>query len=188
MAMKPSSLLILAGVLCAAPLALSRGGYEAQAYKIFKLERVPQSALATAACQICHVNAKGDAPWNAFGLAVGFWRGKKQTIQDALYSAIRYGGDTDRDGYPDALEVMSSTNPSERDDKPSAKLEELKAKFDAEFRIVVDTDKDGYPDALEVFAGTLPGDATSKPVISRDALETQLKAAGGVELFKPQPR
>ena len=55
--MKPSSLLILAVLLGAAPLALSRSGYEAQVYKIYKLERVPQSALATAACQVCHVNA-----------------------------------------------------------------------------------------------------------------------------------
>lgn len=186
--MKPSSLLILAIVLCAAPLALSRSGYEAQAYRVYKLERVPQSALAMGACQICHVSAKGDAPWNAFGLAVGFWRGKKQTIQDALYSAIRYGGDTDRDGYPDTLEVMTGTNPSERDDKPGSKLEELKAKFDADFKIVADSDRDGYPDALEVYAGTLPGDATSKPALSQDALEAQLKVAGGVELFKPQPR
>lgn len=186
--MKPSSLLILAVFLSSAPLALSRSGYEAQAYKIYKLERVPQSALATANCQICHVNAKGDAPWNAFGLAVGFWRGRKQTIQDALYSAIRYGGDTDRDGYPDVLEGMAGTNPADRDDRPSAKLEELKLKFDADFKIINDTDKDGYPDALEVYAGTLPGDAASKPSASKDALESQLKAAGGVELFKPQPR
>lgn len=186
--MKPSSLLILTVTLIAAPLALSRGGYEAQAYKVYKLERVPQSALAVAACQLCHVGVRGDAPWNAFGLAVGFWRGKKQPIQDALYSALRYGGDTDRDGYPDALEGLAGTNPADRDDKPSAKLEELKAAFDTEFRIVVDTDKDGYPDALEVYAGTLPGNAASKPVISRDALEVQLIAAGGVELFKPPLR
>lgn len=186
--MRPSSLLILAVFLCAAPLALSRGGYETQVYKVFKLERLPGSQLAAAQCQTCHVKPQGDAPWNAFGLAVGFWRGKKQTIQDALYSAIRYGGDTDRDGYPDTLEAIASTNPADRDDKPSVKLEELKTKFDAEYRIVVDTDKDGYHDALEVFAGTLPGDANSKPLTSRDVLDAQLKAAGGVELFKPQPR
>ena len=186
--MNVSKLLILLVALIAAPLALSRSGYEAQAYKVYKLERVPQSALATANCLICHVNAKGDAPWNAFGLAVGFWRGRKQAIQDALYSAISYGGDSDRDGYPDALEAIAGTNPSDRDDKPSAKLEELKTKFDADFRITVDTDKDGYPDALEVYAGTLPGDPTSKPVISRDALEAQLNAAGGIQLFKPQSR
>ena len=186
--MNASRWLVLTVTLIAAPLALSRSGYEAQAYKVFKLERVPQSALATANCQTCHVNAKGDAPWNAFGLAVGFWRGKKQTVQDALYSALRYGGDTDRDGYPDALEGMAGTNPSDRDDKPSTKLEALKAKFDEDFKMIVDTDKDGYPDALEVFAGTLPGDLSSKPVISRDALEAQLKSAGGVELFKPLPR
>ena len=186
--MKPSSLLILTVTLIAAPLALSRSGYEAQAYRVYKLERVPQSALAGAACQICHVNAKGDAPWNAFGLAVGFWRGKKQTIQDALYSAIRYGGDTDRDGYPDALEDMAGTNPSERDDKPSAKLEELKTKFDMDFKIVADADKDGYPDALEVYAGTLPGDASSKPQEGIAILEARLEALGGITVFAPTKR
>ena len=186
--MNASRLLILIVTLVVAPLALSRGGYEAQAYKIYKLERVPQSALARADCQLCHVNAKGDAPWNAFGLTVGFWRGKKQPIQDALYSAIRYGGDTDRDGYPDSLEGLAGTNPGDRDDKPRLTLEELKTKFDADFKFVVDTDKDGYSDALEVYAGTLPGDLSSKPTVSKDALEQQLGAAGGLSLFKPQPR
>ena len=121
-------------------------------------------------------------------MAVGFWRGKKQAIQDALYSAISYGGDTDRDGYPDALEVTAGTNPSDRDDKPSAKLEELKAKFDADFKIINDTDKDGYPDALEVYAGTLPGDLNSKPQESIATLEARLAALGGIAVFAPVKR
>jgi hypothetical protein len=183
--MKASSLLILIILLCSVPIALSRSGYEAQAYKTFKLERVPGSAIATAGCQICHVKPQGDAPWNPFGLAVGFWRGKKQSIQDALYSALRYGGDNDYDGYPTTLEVMMGTNPTDRDDKPSATLEALKAKYDANFKLEADSDKDGYPDALEVFTGTLPGDGKSVPAESKEALEVRFKAAGGIELFKP---
>jgi mono/diheme cytochrome c family protein len=174
--------------LLLAPLALSRSGFEAQAYRVFKLERVPQSALATAQCQICHVNAKGDAPWNPFGLAVGFWRGKKQSIQDALYNAVRYGGDSDRDGYPDALERMAGTNPDDRDSKPSASLEDLKKQFDANFTPSADSDRDGYADALEVFAGTLPGDANSKPTQSVSSLEARFDAAGGIAQFAPAQR
>jgi hypothetical protein len=183
--MKASSLLIPIVLLCSVPVALSRSGYEAQAYKVFKLERVPQSAIATAACQICHVKPQGDAPWNPFGLAVGFWRGKKQSIQDALYSALRYGGDNDYDGYPTTLEIMAGTNPADRDDKPSATLEALKAKYDANFKLEADADKDGFADALEVFAGTLPGDPNSKPQESVSSLEARFKVAGGIDLFKP---
>jgi Bacterial TSP3 repeat len=177
-------LLIVCLSLIAVPV-LARGGYEAVAFKTMKLERVPQSALAGAACQICHVNPKGDAPWNSFGLAVGFWRGKKQPIQDAMYSALRYGGDSDHDGYPDTFESLAGTNQKDRDDKPSLSLDALKTRFDAGFKPVADSDGDGYPDALEAFAGTLPGDATSKPSEEKSALEARFLAAGGMELFKP---
>jgi hypothetical protein len=171
-----------------APLALSRGGFEAQAYRVFKLERVPNSALAKAECQICHVKPQGDAPWNPFGLAVGFWRGKKQTIQAALYSALRYGGDSDRDGYPDTLEHMAGTNPDDRDSKPTQSLDELKRQFDANFKPTADADRDGYPDALEVVAGTLPGDPASKPAESVTDLSARLEALGGITAFQPPVR
>jgi hypothetical protein len=176
-------LLPVGALLLAAPV-LSRGGFEATTYRVFKLERVPQSALASANCQVCHVRPQGDAPWNPFGLAVGFWRGKKQTLPDALYSALRYGGDTDRDGYPNTFEALAGTKPDDRDDKPTATLEALRTQFDAKFSLTADADVDGYADALEVFAGTLPGDATSKPGEARDALEQRFEAAGGLSLFK----
>jgi hypothetical protein len=186
--MKASSLLFLVLVLLFAAPALSRNGFEASAYRVMRLERVPQSALGKADCQICHVNPKGDAPWNAFGLAVGFWRGKKQNVPDAVYSALRYGGDTDRDGYPNTFEAMAGTNPNDRDDKPGAKLEALKARFDAQFKLEADADGDGFADALEAWVGTLPGDAESRPTVTKDVLQQQFEAAGGLKLFDPSSR
>jgi hypothetical protein len=167
-------------------VALARSGFETVAYKTLKLERVANSALARAKCQICHVNPSGDAPWNSFGLAVGFWRGKKQTVQAATYSAVRYGGDTDRDGYPDVLERFAATNPTSRDDKPSEKLADLQKRFDADFKLEADNDADGYADALEVLIGTLPGDANSRPSQSKQDLEQQLEVLGGVGFFAPK--
>jgi hypothetical protein len=117
-------------------------------------------------------------------LAVGFWRGKKQNVPDAVYSALRYGGDTDRDGYPNTFETMAGTNPNDRDDKPGAKLEDLRTQFDAKFTLSADADADGFADALEAFAGTLPGDASSKPTQTPAALEAAFSAAGGWALFK----
>jgi hypothetical protein len=167
-------------------VALARSGFETTAYKTLKLERIANSALARAKCQICHVNPNGDAPWNSFGLAVGFWRGKKQSIQAATYSAVRYGGDTDRDGYPDVLERFIGTNPNSRADKPSEKLVDLLKRFDTDYKLEADNDADGYADALEVLAGTLPGDANSRPSQVKQDLEQQLEVLGGVSFFAPQ--
>ncbi len=176
------------GVLAfvAGGVVLARSGFEGSAYKVLKLERVASSPLAQADCQMCHVNARGDAPWNNFGLAVGFWRGKKQSITDAIYSAVRYGGDTDRDGYPDVIERMVGTNPASRDDKPSEKLADLQKRYDQNYKLEADNDADGYPDALEVLVGTLPGDANSRPSQDKASLEQQLEALGGVKFFAPK--
>jgi hypothetical protein len=149
------------------------------------------TALAQSGCQLCHIKPTGDAPWNPFGLAVGFWRGKKQNVSDAMYSALRYGGDTDRDGFPDALERFAGTDPQNRDSKPSEDLETLRKRFDAAleagtFRLDVDVDMDGVSDALEVFAGTLPGDSTSKPSEGLEALRVRFEQAGGIRLYAPK--
>ncbi len=167
-------------------VALARSGFDTTAYKTLKLERIPSSALAKAKCQMCHVKPDGDAPWNSFGLAVGFWRGKKQSIQAATYSAVRYGGDTDRDGFPDVLERFTGTNPSARDDKPSEKLSDLQSRFDADFKLQADNDADGFADAFEVLIGTLPGDPNSRPSQTKQDLEQQLEALGGVSFFAPK--
>ncbi len=182
--MKPVVALSLTILACAG-IASARGGFETMAFKVMKLERISSSALAKGNCQICHVKPSGDAPWNSFGLAVGFWRGKKQTVPDAIYSALRYGGDSDRDGYPNTLEKLAGTDVASRDDKPNEKLDDLKKRFDDNFKLEADSDADSYPDALEVLAGTLPGDVTSKPNQSQAELLEQLTKLGGVSYFQP---
>jgi hypothetical protein len=176
-------MLALTAVTALGGLAAARGGFDGVAYRVMKLERVPKSELAQSQCLMCHEKMNGGPPWNSFGWAVGFWRGKKQNVPDALYSAIRYGGDTDRDGYPDVLERLANTKPDDRDDKPSEPLEVLKKRFDADFKLEADSDLDGYANALEVLAGTLPGEAASKPSQTVEALQTQLQALGGIEYF-----
>jgi hypothetical protein len=49
----------------------------------------------------------------------------------------------------------------------------------------LDSDDDGYSDTLEVVAKTNPGSNTSKPNVPVDTLEAELKAWGGVDMFKP---
>ncbi len=47
-----------------------------------------------------------------------------------------------------------------------------------------DSDGDGYDDVLEVVAFTQPGNKDSKPSVSKDTLEAELKAWGGVNRYK----
>lgn len=173
-----SSLLLCAGVS-------ARSDFLSAASKVLHFEKISGSALERAGCVLCHVSPKGGAPWNSFGYAVGFWRGKKQDISAALYSALRYGGDTDHDGIPDSLERMAGLNPTDRDSKPEAKLDALKIQYDTRAVFDADSDSDGFTDALEVFAGTLPGDASSKPTESLESLNARFLKAGGVQMFNP---
>jgi hypothetical protein len=185
-AMKPvhGFAFIIASVLICAGVS-ARSDFVSAASKVLHFEKISGSALERSGCVLCHVNPKGGAPWNSFGYAVGFWRGKKQDISNALYSALRYGGDTDHDSIPDSLERMAGSNPSDRDSKPEAKLDALKIQYDARGVFEADSDSDGFTDALEVFAGTLPGDASSKPVASLENLKGRFLKAGGFEMFNP---
>jgi hypothetical protein len=185
-AMKPVhgfAVIISSVLICGAVSA--RSDFLSAASKVLHFEKVSGSTLERSSCTLCHVNPKGGAPWNSFGYAVGFWRGKKQDINAALYSALRYGGDTDHDGIPDTLEGMAGSNPTDRDNKPEAKLDALKIQYDTRGVIDTDSDSDGFGNALEVFAGTLPGDASSKPVESLENLNTKFLKAGGLEMFNP---
>jgi hypothetical protein len=173
-----SSVLICAGVS-------ARSDFLSAAAKGLHFEKVSGSALERSGCMLCHINPKGGVGWNCFGYAVGFWRSKKQDINTALYSALRYGGDTDHDGIPDSLERMAGSNPSDRDSKPETKLDALKIQYDAKAVFDADSDSDGFTDALEVFTGTLPGDASSKPAETLETLNTRFLKAGGLEMFNP---
>ena len=175
-------------------IAGARSGFADVAAAQFDYKSRANTALAQSGCQLCHVKPTGDAPWNPFGLAIGFWRGKKQNVPDAMYSALRYGGDTDRDGYPEALERFAGTDPQNRDSKPSEALETLRQRFNAALeaggtvKLDADVDTDGVPDALEVFAGTLPGDPASKPSEGLEALRERFEKAGGIRLYAPRTR
>jgi hypothetical protein len=185
-AMKPVhgfAFIIACLVICAGVSA--RSDFVSAASKVLHFEKVSGSALERSGCVLCHLNPKGGAPWNSFGYAVGFWRGKKQVISAALYSALRYGGDTDYDRIPDTLERLAGSNPSDRDSKPEAKFETLKAQYDTRAVFDADSDSDGFTDALEVFSGTLPGDASSKPSESLESLNARFLKAGGLEMFNP---
>jgi Bacterial TSP3 repeat len=185
-AMKPVhgfAFMIASVLICTGVSA--RSDFLSAASKVLHFERVSGTTLERSGCVLCHVNPKGGAPWNSFGYAVGFWRGKKQDISAALYSALRYGGDTDHDGFPDSLERMTGSNPADRDSKPTAKLDALKIQYDARGMFDADSDSDGFTDALEVFAGTLPGNASSKPVESFENLNANFLKAGGLEMFNP---
>ncbi len=175
---------IIASVLICGAVS-ARSDFLSAASKVLHFEKVSGTALERSGCTLCHVNPKGGAPWNSFGYAIGFWRGKKQDISAALYSGLRYGGDSDYDRIPDSLERMAGSNPSDRDSKPEAKLDTLKNQYDTRGVFDVDSDLDGFTDALEVFAGTLPGDASSKPVESLGNLQARFLKAGGLEMFNP---
>jgi Bacterial TSP3 repeat len=177
------------GLLCSslifATTVSARSDFLGVASRALHFENVKGSPLERSGCMLCHVNPKGGPPWNTFGYAIGFWRGKKQDINLALVSALRYGGDTDHDGIPDTFERLAGTNPNDRDDKPSTKLEEIKKQYETRAIFDADSDADGYTDALEVFAGTLPGDTSSKPVESFENLNARFLKAGGLEMFNP---
>ncbi len=161
----------------------------------------PESQLRNIGCQLCHTRAKGGAPWNSFGQAVGYWRGQKQDIGQAMYSAIWLGNDADHDTYPDALELFAGTNPRDKNSKPTETISSLQKEFEQNkeaTKYLPDNDDDGFPDALEILAGTLPGDSNSKPTQNPDgstntfvkdliaSLQSDLKTVGGLEYFAPK--
>ncbi len=176
-----SSLLVTVG---------ARSGFQTVAAAQLDYQSRASTPLAQSSCQLCHVKPTGDAPWNPFGLAVGSWRAKKQDVAQAIFSVLKYGGDTDRDGYPDVIERMAGTDANSRDSKPTDKLDTLLKKYDAALesgsvKLEADSDGDGVPDALEVFAGTLPGDPQSKPTESLETLRANFEKMGGIKLYAP---
>ena len=92
-----------------------------------------QYSAKVMACTFCHVNAKGGAPWNAFGQALqkGFQTDPKAKFGEVLHRVLAANGDADGDGYPDALEVFARTLPGDASSKPGKPLAELEAEFAA---------------------------------------------------------
>jgi Bacterial TSP3 repeat len=191
--MKPSRALAVIGIIVLSGFGLTAGarsGFQTVAATQLDYQSKASTPLAQSGCQLCHVKPTGDAPWNPFGLAVGSWRAKKQDVGQAIFSVLKYGGDTDRDGYPDVIERVAGTDAKSRDSKPTEKLDALLKKYDAalesgSLKLEADSDGDGVPDALEVFAGTLPGDPNSKPSESLETLRVNLEKAGGIKIYAP---
>lgn len=191
--MRPSR--ALAAIVFIAVLGLglnagARSGFQTVAGTQLDYQSRASTPLAQSGCQLCHVKPTGDAPWNPFGLAVGSWRAKKQDVGQAIFSVLKYGGDTDRDGYPDVIERMAGTDANNRDSKPTETLDALLKKYDAalengSIKLEADSDGDGVPNALEVFAGTLPGDPNSNPTEPLETLRANFEKAGGVKIYAP---
>lgn len=90
-------------------------------------------------CTFCHVNKQGGAPWNVFGQALkaGFVANPKTSFGDVLYTVLKANGDSDGDGYPDAIEVFAHTLPGDPASHPDRPLAELQQEFDAAGGVVI---------------------------------------------------
>jgi hypothetical protein len=109
----------------------ARSSFDPVMYKQLKLEDRVGTALEKSSCQLCHMKARGGAPWNPFGLAIGKFRAKRLPIDQAVFEALKLEADVDKDGFSDALEVFAGTMPGDANSKPTETLEVLKTKFDA---------------------------------------------------------
>ena len=121
-------LLVISGLIS---IVSARSGFDPVMYKQLKLEDRPGTALEKSSCQLCHMNARGGAPWNPFGLAIGKFRAKRLPIDKAVFEALKLEADVDQDGFTDALEVFAGTMPGDANSKPTETLEVLQSKFDA---------------------------------------------------------
>ena len=107
---------------------LAFNSYRLQAIKQLKLEPDKADGTMVVGCVLCHVNAEGGDPWNAFGQRVQAKLGGDfaKTLIEVL-SELR---DSDADGYNDALEIFAKTLPGDAKSVPSQKLEELQQAFE----------------------------------------------------------
>lgn len=123
--------IVISSLIAGFSLVSARSGFDPVMYKQLKLEDRVGTALEKSSCQLCHLNARGGAPWNPFGLAIGKFRAKRLPIDQAVFEALKLEVDVDKDGFSDALEVFAGTMPGDANSKPSETLEVLKTKFDA---------------------------------------------------------
>jgi hypothetical protein len=124
-------LVVLSSLIAGLSLVSARSSFDPVIYKQLKLEDRVGTALEKSSCQLCHMNARGGAPWNPFGLAIGKFRAKRLPIDKAVFEALKLEADVDQDGFSDALEVFAGTMPGDANSKPTQTLEVLKSKFDA---------------------------------------------------------
>lgn len=129
--MKPTYLLAGALALAAvsAPFAGARADYLNVMRAQYRLEK--NQTVAKAACQYCHQNAYGGAPWNKFGdlLRQQYQGPAARKIDRALYLALKADKDSDGDGFEDALEVVAGTLPGDAKSRPAKTKMALEAEL-----------------------------------------------------------
>ena len=123
--------IVLSSLMAGLNIVSARSSFNPVMYKQLKLEDRAGTALEKSSCQLCHMNARGGAPWNPFGLAIGKFRAKRLPIDKAVFEALKLEADVDQDGFSDALEVFAGMMPGDANSKPTETLEVLKTKFDA---------------------------------------------------------
>jgi hypothetical protein len=123
--------IVISSLITGLSLVSARSNFDPVMYKQLKLGDRVGTALEKSSCQLCHMNARGGAPWNPFGLAIGKFRAKRLPIDKAVFEALKLEVDVDKDGFTDALEVFAGTMPGDANSKPTETLEDLKSKFDA---------------------------------------------------------
>ena len=122
--------IVILSMIFGVSLVSARSGFDPVMYKQLKLEDRVGTVLEKSSCQLCHMNARGGAPWNPFGLAIGKFRAKRLPIDKAVYEALKLEMDVDKDGFTDALEVFAGTMPGDTNSKPTQTFEVLKTKFE----------------------------------------------------------
>lgn len=98
-----------------------------------KLDPLWQYSGKVMSCTFCHVGKSGGAPWNVFGQALkaGFAANPSSNFGTVLYTVLQANGDSDGDGYPDAVEVYANTLPGDPASHPEKPLAELEGQFAA---------------------------------------------------------
>lgn len=98
-----------------------------------KLDPLWEYSGKVMSCTFCHVNKGGGAPWNVFGQALqkGFQANPKSNFSEVLFTVLSANGDSDGDGYPDAIEVFANTLPGDPTSHPDKPLAELEREFAA---------------------------------------------------------
>jgi hypothetical protein len=122
--------MVISSLMAGLSLVSARSSFDPVMYKQLKLEDRVGTVLEKSSCQLCHMNARGGAPWNPFGLAIGKFRAKRLPIDKAVFEALKLEADVDKDGFTDALEVFAGTMPGDANSKPTQTLEVLKSKFE----------------------------------------------------------
>ncbi|WP_407569547.1 thrombospondin type 3 repeat-containing protein [Deinococcus altitudinis] len=110
-----------------------------------KLDPLWQYSGKVMGCTFCHVNKGGGAPWNVFGQALqkGFQANPKSNFGQVLFTVLSANGDSDGDGYPDAIEVFANTLPGDPASHPDTPLAELEQAFAAAGGVAMYASKKG---------------------------------------------